>query len=116
MKKLLLLFITCLCAITVLSGCAKVISEDTETVQAVIVDCDYTNMWVQYYWVNGIQHTIVRPPKYEVVVEYDSTRYRFNNSDLYDKYKNNIGYTVNATYKTVTYNNGKVKSKITGIE
>lgn len=116
MKKLLFLFIACLCAIIVLSSCAKVVSEETETVQAVVVDCDYTDMWVQYYWIDGIQHTIIHPSEYEVVVEYDSKRYSFDNSGLYDKYKNNIGCTVNSTYKTVTYDNGKVRSEITGIE
>lgn len=116
MKRLLFIFVTCICVTMVLSGCAKVLSEETETVQAVIVDCNYTDMWVQYYWIDGMQHTIIHPSKYEVILEYDSKRYRFDNSGMYDKCKTNIGGVVNAIYKTVTYDNGKAKSEITGIE
>lgn len=112
MKKLLLLFITCLCVIVVLSGCAKVVSEETETVQATVTECKYYPDGVVY--VNDTY--IWYDEEYITVVEYNGKSYRFYNCQLYRKYKDSVGCTVNATYKTVTYDNGKVKSKITGIE
>lgn len=116
MKRLLFVFVTCICSLIVLSGCTKIVSEETKTVQAVIVDCNYTDIWFQYYWIDGVQHTIIHPPEYEVVLEYDNKRYRFDNSGMYDKCKNNIGGAVNAIYKTITYDNGKVESRIISIE
>ena len=109
MKKILILSVFILLLLT---GCAKCINVEYENVEVVIVDEDYTPMWLQPVKYGLITH----PARYEITVEYNGAKYTLDDEDTYEKYKNKIGQTVNGTMEVKTYDDGIVKCDIWSLE
>lgn len=113
MKKILILSVFILLLLT---GCAKVINVEYENVEVVVVDEDYTAMWLQSVKCGGATTLITHPARYEITVEYNGAKYTLDDEDTYEKYKNKIGQTVNGTMEVKTYDDGTVKYDIWSLE
>lgn len=110
MKKVILVFMLVMC----LTGCAKVISETTETVQVTVTDTYYKKAYtyMQYNATTKMTTPIRRPARYIVTVEYDGVKYTFSGKEIYDKYKDKKDEKIDAILSTKKYDNGTIKNKI----
>ena len=115
MKKLLALIILTAIAIS-LSGCAKCISTETQTVQVKVIDKHYHGTWVQPVIVGKVHSTIVHPAEYKIVVEYEGVEYIIHGKDTYDKYSNRIGKYASGVLQTKKYDDGSAKHSIVSLE
>jgi hypothetical protein len=112
-KKILILSVFILLLLT---GCASVISIEYENVEVVVVDEDYTAMWLQPVKCGNVTTFITHPAHYKIIVEYNGVKYTLDDEDAYKKYKNKIGQTVNGTMEVKTFDDGTVKYDIWSLE
>lgn len=111
MNKMLLLVIAAVMLLS-LTGCAKIISTETEPIEVTIVDKYHKAAWYQPMHINKTTTMVYHAPVYKIYYEYNGVRDYVTGSSTYDKYKNMMGQTVDATLITETYDNGKVRVEI----
>ncbi len=112
---LLIVLFLIIMPIMILTGCAKLVSTDYETIDVTIVDEYHRGAYsvpVRIGKVTTIQH---RPAVYRIYVEYNSVQYPFSGHDTWEQYKNMIGCTIPATMEIKTYDDGTVKHNVTAI-
>lgn len=116
MKKVITIILTIVVICSYFIGCTKCINTETYADQVKIVDTHFVNgRWQPIF--NGKSQTLIYiPATYQVIVSYDDAEYTVNGKDIYDKYKDRIGSTVNATIKKKNYKDGAVKYSIIKIE
>lgn len=114
MKNISLVIIICL--IFSLTGCAKVINTEYESVEVNVVDIYHRAMWMQPIRSGKVTTFITHPAIYEVVVEYNDVEYTINDHDTYNRYKGKIGHTAIGTLEIRTYDDGTVKYDITQLK
>lgn len=116
MKKIismgLVITMICLCFI----GCAKCIGTETNVEQVEVIDTYHRSAWIQPL-VSGKVHTFIHHPAvYQVIVSYNDVEYRVGGKEIYDKYKDRVGETVNATIEKNSYDDRTVKYSVTALE
>lgn len=113
---LLLVILLLIIAPMILTGCAKLVNTEYETVEVTIVDSYHRGAYsipVRVGKVTTIQH---RPAVYRIYVEHNGEQYAFGGYDIWQHYKNMIGCAIPATLEIRTYDDGTVKYEITALE
>ena len=114
MKRLPIL--AALVAPLLLTGCAKCVSTETQTVQVKIVDEYYRSSWVQPIIVDKTTMFITHPATYRITVEYGGTEYAIFGSGVYGKYSERIGEYTNGVLETKKYDDGSLRYDIVNLE
>lgn len=114
-KALILILIFILLIVNLIS-CSKPIKKEYEEVEVTIIDASHTSTWIQVIPVGKMMTMITHPATYKITVEYNTYKYYLTDKDTYDKYKDSIGQTVNATLEIETYENGNVHYDILSLE
>lgn len=115
MKKILTL-IAVICLTLSMTGCAKCISTEYESVEVKIVDEYHRGAYSIPVRVGKGTHIRRHPAVYRITVEYNGIEYTINGSDTYNKYKDKIGQTAIGTLKIRKYDNGIVKYDIQSLQ
>lgn len=116
MKRITSSILLVLCLAFVLTGCAKCISTEYESVKVRIVDKFYQGARVIPVSTGKTITTHAIPPVYRITVEYNGVEYTISGSDTYDKYKEMIGYTAIGTLEICTYDDGSISYDIISLE
>lgn len=111
MKKIIPILLLLLC----LSGCAKCISTEYETVEVTIVEEYHRGMYVTPMIVNKMTTMITHPAVYQIIVAYDGNEYTIDGSETYEKFKDKVGETVLGELEIKTYSNGTVEHTIVSL-
>lgn len=112
---LLVILLLIVMPVMILTGCAKLVSTDYETVDVTIVD-EYHRSAYSHPMRVGKVTTIRRvPAAYHITVEYNGVQYTISGHDTWEQYKDMIGRTVPATMEIKTYDDGTVKYNVTAI-
>ena len=98
-----------------LTGCASETSRDTEKVEGIISDVDYRKPY--YTWsynpaTKGMTSTH-HSADYDVFIEYDNKIYEFDNEEIYDLCKDNVGESIECDYIIIYYDNNTFKTFLT---
>ena len=107
MRKRILITIALSLAL-LLSGCAKLVSTEYETVEVTIIDEYHRGMYITYLKVNKIMIPQIHPDEYYIGVEYDNVRYVISGNDTYNQYKDKVGEKTTGTLEIRTYDNDTV--------
>ena len=111
MKKMFIVLLVAIMMVTMFTGCAEVVAE--ETVQKTVT-AQYTRAGTErYYTGNSYQYRTV-PAKYEVVFEGKTYTVPFNQGT--DLVAENDGCELIATFEMKTYDNGKVVYKLVSVD
>lgn len=115
MKKNITIILTIAVICSCFIGCTKCIKTETYTDQVKIVDTHYVDgRWISAF--NGKSQTLIYlPATYQVIVSYNDAEYTVDGGDVYNKYKDKIGNTVNATIEKKNYDDGTVKYSVVEI-
>lgn len=111
MRKRILITIA-LCLALLLSGCAKLVSTEYETVEVTIIDKYHRDMYITYLKAGNTNITQIHPAEYYIGVEYDNVRYVISGSDTYNQYKDKVGEKTTGTLEIRTYDNDTVRYAI----
>lgn len=96
----------------ILSGCAKCVSTEYETVQAEIVDQHHRSAHTAPMMVGKVMTVRIVPASYSITVKYDGIEYTISGYDTWNEYKDMIGETVPATLEIRKYDDGTIKFDI----
>ncbi len=99
-----------------LCGCAKCIKTETKTVEVKIIDEYHRGVYVTPMRCGKVTTLMTHPAVYEITVEYNGEEYTISGSDTYNKYKDKIGETTNATLEIRTYDDESTKYNITELK
>ena len=99
----------------ILSGCAKVISTEYETVQVEIVEQHHRSGYSVPMRVGKITTMRYVPATYGISVVYDGIEHYISGSETWRAYKDKIGEIVPATLEVRKYDDGIVKYDIIAI-
>lgn len=114
--KRIVAVIAVILSLFILSGCEKLLSEEYSTVSVVVIDKRYTPVMVTPIVAGKVRTFVTRPARYCIDVEYNGIEYCISGSDIYSRYKDRIGETVNAQLRTRTYDDGTVKYDIISLD
>jgi hypothetical protein len=115
MKKILSIMMI-ICLVSLLVGCAKLVSTEYENVEVNVVDIHHSAMWLQPIRAGKVTTFVTHPAEYEVIVEYNGVSYTIDDEDTYNRYKDKIGQTTVGTLEIHTYDDGTVKHDITELK
>lgn len=119
MKKIiiiaLILILVLLPVITVMAGCAKLVSTEYETVQVEIVDQYHRGSYMTPCRVGKVTTFITHPAVYRITVAYNGVEYSISGHDTWEQYRYMVGMTVPATIETRVYDDGTVKYDIVAL-
>lgn len=99
----------------ILTGCAKLVSTDHETVEVTIVDEHHRNAYLVPMRVGKVTTLRTVPASYHITVEYNGVQYTHSGHATWGQYKDMIGCTIPATLEIYTYDDGTVKHNIIGL-
>ena len=116
MLKRLFALILLLVLLLTITGCAKLISTETEKVDVLITETNYQHAWSQPVIVNKVITLIHHPAQYEVTVKYDGIEYTLDDETYYKAYKDRVGETITGTLEIQTYDDSTIKKKIVALE
>lgn len=108
-RKFIYVLLLAMLLVICLPGCTKVVETETVVVDATVVDVYYEAAWVQPVWTGKFFAYITHSARYEVTLQYEDYKTTVNNSDLYNKYKDNIGGQVKCNLVTTYYDDDTVK-------
>lgn len=113
MLSLILIFI-----VLSLTGCAKLVSTDYETVQVKITDVYYKPHHTTMVYNAALKMPMVQAHLaiYRVTAEYNGAYYNISGSDNYNKCKDKVNQTTTGTLMICTYDDGTVEYCITSLE
>jgi hypothetical protein len=100
----------------ILSGCAKLLSEEYSTVSVIVVDEHYTPVRIVPVVAGKVRTFVTHPARYLIDVEYNGIEYSISGRDTYSRYKDRIGETTNAQLRTRTYDDETVKYDIISLD
>ena len=112
---LLIVLFLIIMPIMILTGCAKLVSTDYETVDVTIVDEYHRSAYSTPIRVGKVMTIRHYPAVYKIYVDYNGVQYPFSGHDIWEQYKNMIGCTVPATMEIKTYDDGTIKYDVTAI-
>ena len=111
MKKII--SITLIAAILLcFASCAKLVSTETQEVEATVTDVRYKASWVQRISTGKTTMNIIHPAQYKVVFAYNDVTLTVNSKHLYDYYKDQIGTTVKCDLITNHYDDGSTRQSL----
>ena len=112
MITLALIVMLILPIMAILTGCAKCVSTEYETVQVEIVDQHHRGSYRVPMKVGKVTTMRTVPASYSITVTYDGVEYTISGYDTWHEYKDLIGETVPATLEIRTYDDGTMKLDI----
>ena len=110
-----ILFVT-LTIIYLLTGCAKCVSTEYEDVEVVITDEYHRSSYVTPSKIGKTTVMRTHPAVYKIYVEYDGVEYIISGSDVYHKYNDKVGQSINGKLEIRKYNDGTIKQDIISLE
>jgi hypothetical protein len=112
------IFASLLSALLIFSlvGCDTYANTEYKNVEVTVVGEYYSAMWMQPVLVGEITTFITYPERYEIIVEYNGTKYTIDNIDTYGKYKDKIGQIAIGELEIKTYYDGAVRHDIISLE
>jgi len=113
-KAMFVIFVIVILVMT-MTGCAKVVSEETYEAPVRIVDTDYDPPVVRPMKSGSVIIMQTTPADYDVVVEYAGVEYNIDSRDAYNMAKDNVGSTMQATIVKTRYEDGTVTFNVTGL-
>lgn len=108
----LLLLILLVLSILLITSCAKVTSVETDTVEATIIDANYTPTRMIPMRTGKITTHITYPSRHEITVKYGDISTTIDDRNLYYKYKDHIGSIVECELITKYFDNGKIRQEL----
>lgn len=102
----------------VLTGCAKLISTETSTVQVKITGEHYEKPYTEYHYHSTFHRMepCYHPSVYIITVEYNGEEYDISGKYTYERYSDSIGTYTKGTLRTRKYNDGSVRYEIIDLE
>ena len=94
------------------AGCAKLVSTETQEVEATVTDVRYKASWVQIISTGKTTTNIIHPAQYKVVFAYNDVTLTVNSKHLYDYYKDKVGTTVKCDLITNHYDDGSTRQSL----
>lgn len=110
MKKYLTIILLSLTLL--LTGCAELVSTETQEVDVIVIDSYHRNMWLQPVHAGKVTTWVTHPAVYRITVLYNEVQYTVDGSDIYDQFKDDIGETVTGVLEIRTYDDGSTESDI----
>lgn len=98
-----------------LTGCAKMIDIECETVEVTITDAHHRGAYSVPMKVGKVMTVRHVPASYNIYVEYEGVGYSFGGYETWNRYKDCIGENIPATLEIRKYDDGTIKHVITGI-
>lgn len=83
MKRIILVLTIILCIF--LTGCEKVVEEETIKVTAIVVDKDYQYTFTTFYYVGKTMVPQVHPERFDVTLKYENIVQTFDDEALYNR-------------------------------
>lgn len=111
MKKLIVLLV--LFSI-LLTGCAKLISTESETVEAEVVDTYHRNMMILPRKIGNATIMTTYPARYEVTVQYNDIKTTIKSQELYEQVK--VGDKVSCNLITKYYDDNSIEKELEWIK
>lgn len=116
MKKISVLLLIAILCLT-LSSCAKVISEESVEVEAIITDTDYDPPYTTTRMIHSgkvmIPQVIHHPADYDIFLEYEGVTLEWDtDEDTFKQYENKIGDTIKCYLIIRTYDDGTIKKEL----
>ena len=111
MKKIIILALIAV-MLFCFAGCAKLISTETQEVEATVTDVYYQGAWVQMIPTGKTVIPISHPAQHKVTFTYENVTLTVNDKELYDRYKDNIGATVKCDLIIEYYDDGSTWRKL----
>ena len=111
MKKLLILF---LIFTIFLTGCAKLISTESEVVEAEVVDTYHRNMMILPQKIGNNTIMTTYPARYEVTVQYNDIKTIIKSQELYEQVK--VGDKVSCNLVTRYYDDNSIEKELEWIK
>lgn len=115
MKKILTLIVA-ICFTLSMTGCAKCISTEYESVEVEIVDEYHRSAYFVPTRIGKVTHLRRHPAVYRITVKYDGIEYTISGSDTYNKYKDKVGQNTIASLEIRKYDNGTMKYDIKSLQ
>lgn len=109
-------FIIMLTSILLIGCKAELVERTTFTDSVVIVDTYHSDMFMQPITTGKVITFITHPAVYRVTVKYNNEEFSFDNSDLYNKYKDEIGQKISATIQKNVYADDTTEYEVIEIE
>lgn len=111
MKKIII--ITLIAAMLLcFAGCAKLVSTETQEVEATVTDVCYEERRIQPVFTGKTVIMISHPARYEVTFTYKNVTLTVNDEDIYSRYKDQIGTTVKCDLITDYYDDGSTRQTL----
>lgn len=107
MKKILFFCLLVVCVLLV--SCAKLVSEETIQVEAIITEVDKDPP--------RMVGKVIMPSDFDIYFEYNGLKGSWDvNRKTYELYKDKIGDTIKCNLITYTYDDGTIKKRLVSIE
>lgn len=116
MRKILCTAFAILIFIFTLTGCAKCVSVETSTVQVKIVDKYHRSTYFVPRRIGKVRHIVGRPAVYRITVEYNGDEYEIGGREIYDKYSDRVGESVDGVLESRQYDDGHETYDIIGLK
>ena len=97
-----------------LTGCAKLVSTESEVVEAEVVATYHRGVMILPQQVGKITTLITYPARYEVTVQYNNTKTIIKSQELYEQVK--IGDKVSCNLITKYYDDNSVEKELEWIK
>lgn len=110
-RKFITFILVAIMSIFCLSGCS-VVSTETTSVEATVVDTYHQPAWTQPILVGKAVSFIYHPAQYKVTMTYKDYILTVNNEELYYAYTNNIGATVKCNLVTTYWDDGTAVTEL----
>ena len=114
-RKIFAMVVIVVLAMVVMTGCAKVVSEETYEAPVRIIDTDYDPSYITPMKVGKTTTFITHPADYDVTVEYAGVEYVLDSHADYDAAKEKVGSSMQATIIKTRYDDGTTKIQVTGL-
>jgi uncharacterized protein YccT (UPF0319 family) len=106
MKKLLFLLLTFALLLLSFTSCAKLVSTETQEVEATVVDTYHRGAFTQMMNTGNVTVPITYPAKHEVYFKYEDVTLTINDEVFYYSYKDKIGSKVKCNLIIKHYDDG----------
>lgn len=97
-----------------LTGCAKLLNTESETVEAEVVDTYHRNMMILPRKVGNITIMTTYPARYEVTIQYNNIKTTIKSQELYERVK--VGDKVSCTLITKYYDDNSIEQELEWIK
>lgn len=114
-KKMLVMLFVIVMVVMTMTGCAKVVSEESFEAAVRIIDVDYDPAVIVPIKSGNVTIMQTTPADYDVTVEYAGVEYNVDGASDYRLAKDNVGSSMLAKIVKTRYEDGTVKFRVTGL-